>query len=33
MGLICPACVGQPCVPFLRRLDEIEARAALRWAL
>jgi hypothetical protein len=33
MGLICPACVGRACVPFLRRLDEIEARARLIAAL
>jgi hypothetical protein len=27
MGLICPACVGRACVPFLKRLDEMEERA------
>jgi hypothetical protein len=26
-GLVCPACVGMPCVPFLKRLDEMEAKA------
>ena len=26
MGLICPACVGQACVPFLKRLEQMEAR-------
>jgi hypothetical protein len=30
MGLICPACVGQPCVPFLKRLEQMEARDRLR---
>jgi hypothetical protein len=30
MGLICAACVGDACVPFLRRLDEMEARARFR---
>ena len=31
MGLICPMCVGRACVPFLKKLDQMEARArALR---
>lgn len=30
MGLICPRCVGKPCVPFLQRLDEMEAKARFR---
>ena len=30
MGLIRPACVGEACVPFLKRLDEMEAKARLR---
>jgi hypothetical protein len=30
MGLICPACVGGACVPFLKRLEQMEARARLR---
>jgi hypothetical protein len=33
MGLICPKCVGQPCVPFLKRLDEMEARDCFRRAI
>jgi hypothetical protein len=33
MGLICPRCVGQACVPFLKRLDHMEARARFRAAL
>ena len=33
MGLICPACVGEPCVPFLKRLEEMEARVRLVAAL
>jgi hypothetical protein len=33
MGLICPRCVGEPCVPFLKRLDDMEARARFRAAL
>jgi hypothetical protein len=33
MGLICPACVGQPCVPFLKRLEQMEARERFRGAL
>jgi hypothetical protein len=33
MGLICPACVGQACVPFLKRLEQMEARDRLRAAL
>jgi hypothetical protein len=33
MGLICPRCVGEPCVPFLKRLDEMEARARVRAAI
>jgi hypothetical protein len=24
---ICPRCEGKPCIPFERRLDEMEARA------
>ena len=30
MGLICPACVGQACIPFLKRLEQMEASARLR---
>jgi len=30
MGLICAACVGEACVPFLKRLDDMEARARFR---
>lgn len=30
MGLICPACVGQACVPFLDRLEQMEAKARFR---
>jgi hypothetical protein len=30
MGLICPGCVGAPCVPFLKRLEQMEARDRLR---
>ena len=30
MGLICPRCVGHACVPFLKRLDEMEAKARFR---
>jgi hypothetical protein len=30
MGLVCPACVGQPCVPFLKRLEQMEARERFR---
>ena len=30
MGLICPKCVGEPCVPFLKRLDEAERRDRVR---
>ena len=26
MKLICPNCVGKPCVPFLEQLDAMEAR-------
>ena len=33
MGLICPACVGQTCVPFLKTLEQMEARERLRTAL
>ena len=33
MGLICPACVGEPCVPFLKRLEAWEAGERLRAAL
>jgi hypothetical protein len=33
MGLICPRCVGQACVPFLKRLDDMEARARFRAAI
>jgi hypothetical protein len=29
-GLICQSCVGRPCVPFQRKLDEMEARERLR---
>lgn len=29
-GLICQKCVGLPCVPFQRKLDEMEAKAKLR---
>lgn len=32
-GLICAACVGKPCVPFFRRLEQEESRAALGAAL
>jgi hypothetical protein len=32
MGLICPRCVGEPCAPFLKRLDDMEARARFRRA-
>jgi len=30
MGLICPKCIGQACLPFLKRLDDMEARARFR---
>ncbi|MBV8755400.1 MAG: hypothetical protein JO328_21310 [Hyphomicrobiales bacterium] len=30
MGLVCPACVGKPCVPFLKRLEQMEAKARFR---
>jgi len=30
MALICAACVGRPCVPFLETLDRMEARARFR---
>lgn len=30
MGLVCAACVGEACVPFLKRLDQMEARARFR---
>ena len=30
MGLICPRCVGGPCAPCLKRLDEMEAKARFR---
>jgi hypothetical protein len=33
MGLICPKCVGEPCVPFLKRLEQMEARDRFRRAL
>jgi hypothetical protein len=33
MGLICPACVGQPCVPFEQKLQAWEARERFRAAL
>jgi len=33
MGLICPACVGKPCVPFLKRLEQMEARERFRRAV
>lgn len=32
-GLICQACVGKPCAPFMRRIEEEERRAALYQAL
>jgi len=32
MGLICPKCVGKTCVPFLKKLERLEARYnARRW--
>ena len=30
MGLICPRCVGEPCAPFLKRLEDMEARERFR---
>jgi hypothetical protein len=33
MGLVCPSCVGQPCVPFLKRLEQMEAKARFRFEL
>jgi hypothetical protein len=33
MGLICAACVGGACVPFLKRLDDMEARDRFRRAI
>jgi hypothetical protein len=32
MGLICPRCVRGACVPLLKRLDDMEARARFRRA-
>ena len=33
MGLICPRCVGKPCVPFLERLEQMEQKARFRRSL
>ena len=30
MGLICPKCLDFPCIPFLKRLDEVEKRDIAR---
>ena len=29
-GLICETCVGKPCTPFMRALEQAEARAQFR---
>lgn len=32
-GLICAGCVGKPCAPFMKKIEEQEARARLRASL
>lgn len=30
MKMVCPSCANGPCVPFLKKLDEVEKREAAR---
>lgn len=29
-GLICAGCVGKPCIPYMKKIEAMEARARLR---